>query len=113
SVHAVLNAETRGLIGTRELALMKPGAYIVNTARGGIVDDLALVNALRADRLAGAAIDVWPHEPPPRDHPLFSFPPDRVILTGHCVGHGAEQISALLEAAVDNVTRVARGDLPL
>jgi len=112
SVHALLSAETRGLIGARELALMKSSAYLVNTARGGVVDELALADALRAGSLAGAAIDVWPDEPPPRDHPLFALPPERVILTGHCIGHGAEQLPAIVEAAVENVTRAARGELP-
>jgi phosphoglycerate dehydrogenase-like enzyme len=112
SIHALLSAETRGLIGAAELALMKPSAYLVNTARGGIVDELALAEALRASRLAGAAIDVWPDEPPPLDHPLYTLPPERVILTGHCIGHAAEQLPAISEAAVENVARAARGELP-
>jgi phosphoglycerate dehydrogenase-like enzyme len=112
SIHAPLSAETRGLIGSRELALMKPTGYLVNTARGGIVDELALADALREGRLAGAAIDVWPDEPPPLEHPLFGLPPGRVILTGHCIGHAAEQVPALAEAAAENVTRVARGEVP-
>jgi phosphoglycerate dehydrogenase-like enzyme len=113
SIHAPLKAETRGLIGAHELAVMKPTAYLVNTARGGVVDEIALAAALQAEQLAGAAIDVWPQEPPPPDHPLFSLPPDRVILTGHCIGHAAEIVPALANAAVENMTRVFHGQLPL
>lgn len=112
SIHTVLTAETRALIGGPELALMKPSAYLVNTARAGIVDERALADALREGRLEGAAIDVWPEEPPPLDHPLFSLPPERVILTGHCIGHGGELMPAMMDAAVENVTRIARGELP-
>jgi len=112
SIHARLTPETRGLIGSRELALMKPSALLVNTARGAIVDELALAEALRHGRLAGAAVDVWSQEPPPPDHPLLAVRSDRVILTGHCVGHGAEMVPAMIEAAVENVTRIAHGELP-
>ena len=113
SIHAVLNPETGGLIGPRELALMKPSAYLVNTARGAIVDEMALAIALREGSLAGAAIDVWSQEPPQPDHPLFSLPPDRVILTGHCIGHAAEILPALANSAVESLTRVFHGELPL
>jgi phosphoglycerate dehydrogenase-like enzyme len=112
SIHASLSPETRGLIGASELGMMKPSAYLVNTARGGIVDEGALADALREGRIAGAAIDVWPEEPAPLDHPLLALPPDRLILTGHCIGHAAEQAPAIMEAAVENITRAARGEVP-
>jgi D-3-phosphoglycerate dehydrogenase len=73
SVHTPLSEATRGLIGAPELALMKPSAYLVVTSRGGVVDEAALVEALRGERIAGAGIDVWAKEPPDPDHPLFKL----------------------------------------
>jgi D-3-phosphoglycerate dehydrogenase len=81
SVHVPMSAETAGLVGARELALMKPGAYVVNTARGGVIDEQALGEALASGRLAGAGLDVWEVEPPPRDHPVLAH--DNVIATHH------------------------------
>lgn len=74
SIHAPLTAETRGLIGRRELALMKPTSIVVSVARGGIVDEVALYDALASGALFGAALDVFEKEPPPASHPLFSIP---------------------------------------
>lgn len=81
TIHLVLSQRTRGLVGARELALMKPGAYLINTARGPIVDEAALIDALRNGRIAGAALDVYEVEPLPPDHPLRRL--DNVVLTGH------------------------------
>jgi phosphoglycerate dehydrogenase-like enzyme len=81
SVHLVLSDRTRGLVGARELALMKPTAYLVNTSRGPIVDESALVEALHAGRLAGAGLDVYDQEPLPPNHPLIRAP--RTVLTPH------------------------------
>jgi phosphoglycerate dehydrogenase-like enzyme len=81
SIHLMLNAGTRGLIGARHLALMKPTAILVNTARGPIVDEAALIEALRARRIAGAALDVFDREPLPPDHPFRSL--DNVVATPH------------------------------
>jgi phosphoglycerate dehydrogenase-like enzyme len=81
SVHVVLSRRTRGLIGAAELALMKPTAYLINTARGPIVDEAALVAALQAGRIAGAGLDAYEVEPLPKDHPLRRAP--RTILTPH------------------------------
>lgn len=74
SIHAPLTAETRGMIGRRELALMKPTAVLVSVARGGIVDETALYDALASGALFGAALDVFEKEPPAADHPLFRIP---------------------------------------
>ncbi len=81
SIHLVLSARTRGLIGAAELALMKPTARLVNTSRGPIVDEAALIDALAAGRIAGAAIDVYDVEPLPPDHPFRRL--DNVLATPH------------------------------
>jgi D-3-phosphoglycerate dehydrogenase len=81
TVHAPANAETKGMIGAARLALMKPTALLVNCARGGIVDEAALVEALAQKKIAGAALDVFSEEPLPADHPLRKL--DNVVLTPH------------------------------
>jgi phosphoglycerate dehydrogenase-like enzyme len=81
SIHLVLSERTRGIIGPRELGLMKPTAYLVNTARGPIVDEAALAAALADGRIAGAAIDVYGEEPLPPEHPLRRAP--NTVLTPH------------------------------
>lgn len=81
SVHVPLVEETRGLLGARELGLMRPGSVLVQAARGGVVDEGALVEALRDGPLAGAGIDVFGEEPPPADHPLFSL--GTAVLSPH------------------------------
>jgi D-3-phosphoglycerate dehydrogenase len=81
SIHTPLSAETRGLIGAAELALMKQSAYLVVTSRGGVVDEPALADALLNSQIAGAGIDVWEHEPPDPNHPLLKF--DNVIASMH------------------------------
>ncbi len=81
TIHVVLGPRTRGLIGAKELALMKPTAYLVNTARGPIVDEAALIAALREKRIAGAGLDVYDTEPLPLDHPLRQL--DNVVLSPH------------------------------
>ena len=81
SVNVVLSERTRGLIGAREIGLMKPTAYLVNTSRGPIVDEAALIAALERRSIAGAGLDVFDHEPLPRDHPLLKL--DNVVLTPH------------------------------
>lgn len=81
SIHLVLSGRTRGLVGARELAWMKPTAYLVNTSRGPIVDEKALVKALKGNKIAGAGLDVYDVEPLPRNHLLRKLP--NVVLTGH------------------------------
>ena len=81
SLHLSLTAETRGMIGARELALMKPTAYLVNTSRGPVVDETALIDALATNRIAGAALDVFDREPLPGNHPLRTIP--HLIGTPH------------------------------
>ena len=101
SIHVKLTNETRGLIGARELALMKPGALLVNTARGAIVDTAALVDALNRGHLGGAGIDVYDIEPIPPDHPLLAC--QQVVLTPHVADQNPEGMEILNKGAVDNV----------
>jgi len=112
SIHVMLTKQTRGLIGPKELAMMKPEAYLINTSRGYIVDEAALAEALNTGALAAAAIDTFADEPTPLDNPLFSVDPDRLILTGHCIAHSARIPRLLMEAAEENVLREASGEVP-
>lgn len=101
SLHLKLTDESRQIIGTRELGMMKPNALLINSARGGLVDNNALAEALNSGNLAGAAIDVYDEEPPPTDHPLLSC--EQVILTPHCADMTPEGVELLNEGAVDNI----------
>lgn len=107
SLHLRLTNESRHIIGTRELGLMKPNALLVNGARGGLVDTNALVEALNYGGLGGAAIDVYDEEPPPTDHPLLSC--EQVVLTPHCADMTPEGVELLNEGAVDNIIAFLEG----
>jgi phosphoglycerate dehydrogenase-like enzyme len=101
SVHVTLTPETRGLIGARELALMKPDALIVNTSRGPIVDEAALVDALAHGRLGGAALDVYDREPLPADHPFRTL--RNVVATPHIGYVTRENYRAFYGGAVEDI----------
>jgi len=103
TLHVPLNDETRHMIGRRELAQMKKSAVIVNTCRGGVIDEQALCEALKAGRLFGAGIDVWEEaEPPAKDHPLLSLP--GVVATPHVAGNTFEtQERSSMQVAVQVV----------
>ena len=101
SLHLRLSAESQGLIGASQLALMKPAALLINTARGGLVDGAALADALDRGALFGAALDVFEPEPPPPDDPLLRC--ERVVLTPHAADMTPEGVELLNEGAVDNV----------
>ena len=109
SVHAPLNAETRHLIGERELRLMKPTAFIVNTARGPIIDEAALVRVLAERRIAGAALDVFEHEPKV-DSALLVMP--NVVLTPHMGSAVRELRESMAHIVVDNILAVLEGRQP-
>lgn len=111
SLHTPLNYSTRHLIGAEELALMKPSAILVNTARGPVVDEPALIRALTDGTIWGAGLDVFDQEPPPAGNPLFSM--DNVVLTAHLAGPTFESQTARVRNAFDNVQRVARGETAL
>ena len=111
SVHVTLTPETRHLLGEAELRMMRSDAYLVNTARGGVIDETALYRVLRDEAIAGAAIDVFEHEPLSPDSPLRTL--DNMILTPHMVGHSRELMAAIPPAAAENVLRILRGESPL
>ena len=110
SISCPLNEKTRNLIGREQLALMKPTAYLINTARGGIVDEAALIETLRDRRIAGAGLDVLAEEPAPADHPLAAL--DNVILTPHCLGWTRELFRDLGRMACSQTLAVSRGEIP-
>jgi D-3-phosphoglycerate dehydrogenase len=110
SVMCPLNERTRGLIGPRELGLMKPSAYLINTARGPIVQERALYEALTAGRIAGAGLDVFEIEPTPADNPLLAL--DNVIVTPHGLCFTDECLSGLARSAFVSVAALARGQVP-
>jgi phosphoglycerate dehydrogenase-like enzyme len=111
SLHAPLTTETRGLIGERELRLMRPDAVLINTARGALVDEPALVRALAEGWIAGAGLDVLGQEPPGADNPLLTCP--NVILTPHVAAGTRDAYRTKMNAVFANMQRVARGEAPL
>jgi phosphoglycerate dehydrogenase-like enzyme len=110
SVNTLLDERTRGLIGAREFALMKPNAYFINTARGPVVVESALIDALRSNRIAGAAIDVFEKEPVAPDNPLLKL--DNVILAPHAICHTDECMSLLGQGAFRAAVDLAHGRKP-
>jgi D-3-phosphoglycerate dehydrogenase len=100
SVHLRLSPETSGMLGAPQFGLMKKSAILINTARGAIVDEPALVEALAGGRIAGAGLDVFTVEPLPAGHPLTKLP--NVVLTPHCAGITPEALEAGLKMAVEN-----------
>jgi phosphoglycerate dehydrogenase-like enzyme len=114
SIHCLLNDETRRLVDQRLLSMMKPGSYLVNTARGAIVDVDGLVRVLASGRLAGVGLDVLPVEPVPRDHPLLSDP--RVLLSPHSAFYSVESEIELRRKAAMNIVnwlKTGRPDYPV
>lgn len=110
SINCPLTARTRGLIGREQLALMKREAFLINTARGGIVDEAALVEALKAGRIAGAAVDVFAVEPADGTHPLASL--DNVILAPHAIGWTHELFRDIGRMACTALGALSRGEVP-
>jgi D-3-phosphoglycerate dehydrogenase len=99
-----LGADSRGLIGAAELAALPAHAFVINAARGGIIDETALHDALTASKIAAAALDVFDQEPPPENHPLFAL--DNVILSPHSAGLSKE---AAIRMAVSTARNVLAG----
>jgi phosphoglycerate dehydrogenase-like enzyme len=111
SLHVPLDDSTRGMIGARELGIMKRSAVLINTCRGPVVDEAALHAALTSGQIAGAGLDVMTEEPPKKDHPLFALP--TVTLTPHTAGPTWENWTSRFRNGFDNIQRVAAGQRPL
>src|SRR5690606_7244229 len=109
SPHCPLNDETRHMIGASELARMKPDAILINTARGALVDNAALADALRAGRLGGAGIDVLPVEPPDDDQPLLAADIPNLIVTPHVAWAAREARQRALDQIAENVAAFYAG----
>jgi D-3-phosphoglycerate dehydrogenase len=110
SIHVPLAKETQGLIGKRELSLMKPTAFLINTSRGEVVQESALVEALREGMIAGAGLDVFEKEPPDSNNPLFQF--QNIILTPHTAALTKDAVAKLAEGAAQNILDVLEGRKP-
>lgn len=115
TLHCPLTPETRHLIAAAELRAMKPSALLINTARGGLVDEAALATALQQGWIAGAGFDVLSTEPPADDHPLLApelLAAPNFLLTPHVAWASAPAMQALADQLIDNIEAFARGDLP-
>jgi len=110
SVHVPLSNETQGLIGRRELSWMKPTAFLINTSRGEIVDEPALIETLQQGKIAGAGLDVFAKEPPDPSHPFFRM--ENVILTPHTGALTRDAVAQLAEGAAQNTLDVLEGRKP-
>jgi D-3-phosphoglycerate dehydrogenase len=110
SINCPLTKESRGMIGTREFALMQPHAYFITTARGFIHDEAALLQALRDKRIAGAGLDVWSKEPPPPEHPLLQF--DNVLASPHTAGVTREARENMGRIAAEQILGALDGKRP-
>jgi len=109
SLHCPLTEETKNLIGAEELAQMKPDAILINTARGGLIDDHALIEALKNGRLAGAGIDVLRNEPPRDGNPLLEVDLPNLIVTPHNAWASRQAMQTLADQLVDNLEAFVRG----
>lgn len=110
TLHVPLLPETRNMIGEKEFKIMKPNAIIVNVARGNIVDEQALANALAEGRLLGAALDTFAVEPVQQDNPLFRF--DNVLTTPHIAGGTRDVLETVLRLSFQNIAKMEAGETP-
>jgi glycerate dehydrogenase len=109
SLHSPLTPDTRGLIGTPELSMMKPSAILINTARGALLDEAALATALRGGVIAGAGIDVLSEEPPQPDHPLIAYRAPNLIVTPHNAWASRQAMQRLADILVGNLEAFVTG----
>ena len=110
SLHTPLTDETRQIVNAKMLALMKPTAYLINTARGALINDAALLQAVRSGQLAGAALDVLGVEPPPPDHLLLHH--EQILITPHYAWYSEASSRQVRVSAAEEVVRVLRGERP-
>ncbi|OYT45646.1 hydroxyacid dehydrogenase, partial [Candidatus Bathyarchaeota archaeon ex4484_40] len=110
TIHVDLTEETRGMIGEKELSMMKRTAYLINTARGPVVDEDALYKALKERRIAGAAVDVYSREPPGADFPLFKL--DNFVATPHIAAYTEEAIRRMDLMNAEDLVRFFSGKKP-
>jgi phosphoglycerate dehydrogenase-like enzyme len=110
TLHVSLTKRTRAMIGDREFEMMKPNAVLINTCRGPVVDEAALVRALRSSKIAGAGLDVLEQEPPPSDNPLLDM--ENALVTPHMAGFAQEAGAKSDVFAMQNIARVLRGEEP-
>jgi D-3-phosphoglycerate dehydrogenase len=110
SLHMPLLPETRTMVNASFFSKIKPGAYLINTSRGELIDEAALVAAIQTGRLRGAALDVFTYEPPGADNPLLSLP--QVIVTPHCASHTDGATNAMGWIALRDCLAVLRGEVP-
>jgi phosphoglycerate dehydrogenase-like enzyme len=111
SLHVPLTKATKHMIGAAQFKIMKPIAYLINTCRGPVVDEAAMIDALASGAIAGAGLDVFDREPPPLTNPLFAL--QNVVLTAHLAGPTWENQYTRFRNAFDNCQRVIRGEKPL
>ncbi len=111
SLHVPLSKDTKHMMGAAQFRMMKPTAYLINTCRGPVVNEPALVEALQNGTIAGAGLDVFDQEPPPPNNPLFAL--QNVVLTAHFAGPTWDNQYTRFRNAFDNCQRVIRGDKPL
>jgi len=109
SLHSPLNDQTRNMIASREFAMMKPGALLINTARGGLVDEAALLDALLSGKIAGAGFDVLLNEPPREGNPLLDIRLPNFILTPHVAWSSREAMQILADQVIDNIEAFVNG----
>jgi len=110
TLHTPLNDETRNLIGAAELAMMQPTAVLINCARGGVVDENALIDALGAGVIAGAGVDVLDREPPREGHPLVELDLPNLIVTPHVAWASRQAMQTLADQLIDNIEAFVRGE---
>jgi phosphoglycerate dehydrogenase-like enzyme len=110
NISCMLNDETRHLIGEKELKKMKKTAFLINTSRGGVIDEAALINALQQGWIQGAGLDVFEQEPTPPDNPLLKM--DNVIVAPHALGHTDQILSVMREQVLRQVSQIINGEVP-
>lgn len=111
TLHCPLTDNNRHMISEAELLLMKPDAILINTARGGLVDEMALLQALEKNRIGAAALDVLEQEPPPAEHALINYPADNLIITPHIAWASRESRQRLVNEIAENIRLFQQGDL--